>query len=306
MNYYYYKVYKKDVEKEFNTYLSTHTIKETSSNVDLRYIIKENLLTSADGETRSKAFSRVYAYLTSRGFERFVIENMIKHNCLMVDKNYNLCFITYEDEEKTNIVAITKKGTLTNNNYKCNYTKERYTGFFYKPKNTTTPKALFIFESCLDLFSFVQLVWQNKIKVDEEYCCISLNGANNRNYIYKVLNNYSNINNIFCCLENDYKGKQSTDQIKKQMIKNTYDLRGIIQGLIKYNNGHLIKDWNECLKFSNYIDVDIKQFSGSFKISIQNITNGLDTFAPQALTRKRLVGNKATASALTNEPSDLP
>ena len=92
-------IYKKDVEKEFNTYLSTHTIKETSSNVDLQYIIKENLLTSADGETRSKAFSRVYAYLTSRGFERFVIKNMIKHNWLMVDKNYNLCFITYEDEE---------------------------------------------------------------------------------------------------------------------------------------------------------------------------------------------------------------
>ena len=63
-------------------------------------------------------------------------------------------------------------------------------------------------------------------------------------------------------LDNDYKGKQSTDQIKKQMIKNTYDLRGIIQDLIKYNNGHLIKDWNECLKFSNYIDVDIKQFLG--------------------------------------------
>ncbi|MBE7018828.1 MAG: hypothetical protein E7413_02985 [Ruminococcaceae bacterium] len=69
-------------------------------------------------------------------------------------------------------------------------------------------------------------------------------------------------NNIYCCLDNDYKGKQSTDQIKKQMIKNTYDLRSIIQNLIKYNNGHLIKDWNECLKFSNYIDVDIKQFLG--------------------------------------------
>jgi len=262
LNYYYYKVYKKDVEKEFNTYLSTHTIKETSSNVDLQYIIKENLLTTEDNETRAKAFSRVYAYLTSRGFERFVIENMIKHNWLMVDKNYNLCFITYEDEAKTNIVAITKKGSLTNNNYKCNYTKERYTGFFYKPKNTTTPKALFIFESCLDLFSFVQLVWQNKIKVDEEFCCISLNGANNRNYIYKVLNNYSSINNIYCCLDNDYKGKQSTDQIKKQMIKSTYDLRGIIQNLIKYNNGHLIKDWNECLKFADKIDVDIKQFLG--------------------------------------------
>ena len=33
---------------------------------------------------------------------------------------------------------------------------------------------------------------------------------------------------------------------------------------------------------------------------------GLDVHAPQALTRKRLVGNKATASALANEPSDLP
>ena len=97
---YYYKVYKKDVEKELNTYLSIHTIKETSSNVDLQYIIKGNLLTSENEETRSKAFSRVYAYLTSRGFERFVIENMVKQNWLMVNKNYNLCFITYKDEKK--------------------------------------------------------------------------------------------------------------------------------------------------------------------------------------------------------------
>lgn len=133
---------KKDVEKEFNTYLSTHTIKETSSNVDLQYIIKENLLTSEDEETRAKAFSRVYAYLTSRGFERFVIENMIKQNWLMVDKNYNLCFITYEDETKTSIIAITKKGTLTNNNYKCNYTKERYTGFFLQTR------IFYLFENC--------------------------------------------------------------------------------------------------------------------------------------------------------------
>ena len=34
--------------------------------------------------------------------------------------------------------------------------------------------------------------------------------------------------------------------------------------------------------------------------------NGLDVHAPQALTLKRLVGNKATASALANEPSNLP
>ena len=34
--------------------------------------------------------------------------------------------------------------------------------------------------------------------------------------------------------------------------------------------------------------------------------NGLDTNAPQAHTRKRLVGNQATASALASEPSGLP
>lgn len=262
LNHYYYKVGKRDVEKEFNTYLSTSVIKEEAPNVDLQYIIKENLLTIEDKEIGAKAFSRIYGYLTSRSFERFVIENIIKQNWLMVDKNYNLCFITYEDEAKTTISAITKKGSLTNNNYKCNYTKERYTGFFYKPKNTKTPKAIFIFESCLDLFSFVQLIWQNKIKVNDDFCCISLNGANNRNYIYKVLNNYSSIDTVYCCLDNDYKGKQATEQIKKQLTKPTYDLRGIIQDLTKHNDGHLIKDWNECLKFSNYIDVDIKQFVG--------------------------------------------
>ena len=34
--------------------------------------------------------------------------------------------------------------------------------------------------------------------------------------------------------------------------------------------------------------------------------NGLDALAPQAHTRKRLVGKQATANAFTSEPSDLP
>lgn len=262
LNYYYYKVSKSAVEQEFKKYLSTdRTDNPSTENIDLQYIKKENLLNSADKELKAQALKRVYGYLTSRSFERFVIQNMISQEWLMVDEKFNLCFITYEDTTKEKIIAITKKGTLSGCEYKCNYTSERNTGFYFTPKGTETPSTLIIFESCLDLFSFVQLIWLGKITISN-YACISLNGANNIKYIYKVLDKHPSIKNIICCLDNDEKGIQATKVIKRQIINNFYDLRPILKDLTQKNNGKLIKDWNEALTISSEINIDLEQLTG--------------------------------------------
>ena len=100
--------------------------------------MEENLLTHADQDKRNTAYKRLYGYLTQRGFERFVIQNMVNQKWLMMNNNYNICLITYENAEtKDKIIAITQKGTLTDTGFKQNNTAERNTGFLFTPKNTS-------------------------------------------------------------------------------------------------------------------------------------------------------------------------
>ena len=259
LNYYYYKVSKKEVSDSFKQYFNDVISDDENVKPDLQYILTDNLLNSPS--EKINALKKVYAYLTNRGFERYVIQNMISQKCLMMDKNYNLCFITYEDNAKTVVSAITKKGT-GKAVFKCNYTAERYTGFYYAPKNTDNPTELFVFESCLDLFSFVQLVWQKKIIINNPYCCISLNGAYNQKYIYKVLSQNLSIKAVICCLDNDYSGMLAIENIKKNTVVNCYDLQPMLKELTDKNGGRLIKDWNESLKTSENVHFCVEQFLG--------------------------------------------
>ena len=259
LKYYYYKVSKKEVSDNFNKYFDPVLNYDDTVKPDLQYILTENLLTSPN--EKSKALKKTYAYLVNRGFERYVIQNMISQKWLMVDKNYNLCFITYGNSEKTAVSAITKKGT-GRAVFKCNYTAERYTGFYYAPKNTDNPTELLVFESCIDLFSFIQLIWQKRITVNNPYCCISLNGAYNQKYIYKVLSQHPSIKAVICCLDNDYSGITATEHIKKHTVTDCHDLRPILKELTDKNSGQLIKDWNDALKMSETINFDVEQVLG--------------------------------------------
>ena len=262
LNHYYYKIHKATVKKEFKSYMGTDVFYSPDENTkaNLQYILDNNLLSSPNDDLRKNAYTRVYSYLVSRGFERWTIQNIINHKWLIVDENYNLCFITYEDDNKTRVSAITKRGT-TAKVFKCNYTAERNIGFFYAPQNTTNPTMLFVFESCLDLFSFIQLYWKKRISIDNSFCCISLNGANNQKYIYKILSKYP-IENICLCLDNDTAGIQATKNITRQMITPTHDLTPLLKEATKLNNYSLIKDWNDVLKIEDKIIIDIEQFIG--------------------------------------------
>ncbi len=260
LSYYFYKIKKSDVSTAFKKHFgvdSTTTTDETIK-ADLQYIKEQNLLDSTDAEVKANALRRIYGYLTSRNFERFTIQNMISQKWLMVDEKYNLCFITYEDDKKDTITAITKKGT-GQTPFKINYTSERNTGFYYSPKNTKVPTTLFVFESVLDLFSFVQMYWNGKIMIDDDFCCISLNGANNQKYIYKVLGQKPTINKVCLCLDNDNAGYKATQILKRQLITNTYDLRYVLKELSLYKG--YIKDWNEALKYADDINIDVPKIT---------------------------------------------
>lgn len=262
LKHFYYKVSRQIVERElYATFGTTKTSDTEQPKADLQYILKENLLNHIDQDKRNTAFKRLYGYLTQRGLERFVIQNMVSQNWLIMNENYNMCFITYENiETKDKVIGITQKGTLTGNDFKQNNTSDRHTGFLYAPKNTTAPDTLFIFESCLDLFSFQQLIWLNKIKAPENHISISLNGCSNRKYIYKTLNQYPSIKNVFVCLDNDEAGIKSTKIIQRQLLFKIYDLRPVLRDLTALNGYRLIKDWNEALKLTDKINIDLNTY----------------------------------------------
>jgi len=262
LKHFYYKVSKQAIEKElYSTFGASLTNEEEHPKADLQYILEENLLTHADQSKRNTAYKRLYGYLTQRGLDRFLIQNITNQKWLMMNENYNMCFITYENiETKDKVIGITQKGTLTDNDFKQNNTTERHTGFIYSSKNISEPDTLFIFESCLDLFSFQQLIWLSKIKAPDNYISISLNGCSNRKYIYKTLNQYPSIKSVFICLDNDTAGIKSTEIIQRQLMFKTFDLRPILKELTLLNGHRLIKDWNEALKLTDKINIDLNTY----------------------------------------------
>ena len=102
-------------------------------------------------------------------------------------------------------------------------------------------------------------MWLKKIQVPDDIVCISLNGANNRNYVYKVINQFPTIKNTFLCLDNDFSGIKSTEIFEKMLITKTYDLRPILKELT-IKNKYTIKDWNEALSLTNEINIDLNTY----------------------------------------------
>ena len=227
LNYFYYKVKKAPL----NAALTGWTAKSyaercatgKNSNLDLDYFSKENLFASSDSTVRAAAMKRAIAYLCqTRGIEKDIVLNLIKQGFLMMDKSFNLCFITYTDPaSKGEIIAITKKGT-TERRFCPNYIKECHTGFLYGRKPNLEAedfKELFIFESPVDMLSFMTLVREKKLLL-EDYASsaayISLNGVGNHAYITKVLDRYPSIGRMTLCLDNDTKGIEAAAVIGAQ------------------------------------------------------------------------------------------
>lgn len=211
------------------------------------YNEKANLLASESPTIKSEALKRAYAYLcNTRKIERDIVSHFIKQNYIAMDVNYNLCFLTYENEK---VVAITKKGTNPNIPFKQNYVDENHhhTGFFFGSKLIDNYKEVFVFESVIDLMSYLSLIRQGEIEKSDSACYISTNGVS-RKYLIKILEKYKSITNVHFCYDNDLVGYQAAGEfIYKecpQLFPNKIAADTIIFPLMKAK----VKDWNDYLK----------------------------------------------------------
>ena len=216
-----------------------------SSEIDLQAFLDNDLLLSTEPKVKETALKRVFAYLgITRGIQRDVIAHFIKHRLIAVDDKYNLNFITYKEDK---VIAVTRRSTNTYQRFQQNYVAESRTGFRYQSKQTTELKTLYVFESCIDLMSYLSLVIEKKVdKPDKRSTCyISLNGANIK-YISKILAENPSIENVVMCLDNDDFGIRTTETFMKTSIQNTTTFQPVLREMTS-RTGILVKDINDYL-----------------------------------------------------------
>ena len=71
---------------------------------------------------------------------------------------------------------------------------------------------------------------------------------------------FPSIKNVFVCLDNDEAGIKSTKIIQRQLLFEIYDLRPVLRDLTALNGYILIKDWNEALKLTDKINIDLNTY----------------------------------------------
>ncbi len=249
LNHFALRVNKYDIQQYIkkNYINSTSSLKIEADVKNFNNILDEDLLNFSDVAIKGYALSRTYAYLcTQRKIDRDIISNFIHRRLLCMDKSYNLAFLTYRNND---VIAVTRKSTNTKSNFRQNFVVEHFTGFSYSSVNAKEYKNVYVFESCVDLMSYMSLA---KIKavpqIDyNDSLLISLNGANIK-YLDKVLRENLTIENIYMCLDNDTFGIDATEKYIQNSSLNAESMQYLLRQASLRTVGY-IKDWNDLLIF---------------------------------------------------------
>lgn len=262
LNYFFYKVQKQpyyQAIKEWSaqTYSERLTQKKNTT-LDLDTILAEDLFSNE--EQKAYAYKRVIAYLCdTRHIDKDIVLNFISQGFLKMDNKGNLAFVTYADPlNKREVIAIAKKGT-TLKRFCPNYVKEPNEGFFFAYKENLERrdyKELYVFESAVDLLSFLTLTNEKAIVLeghDPNCGYASMNGAGNHTYVTNLLTRYPSIQKVNIGLDNDTKGIDGAASLARLIELNyphvqAYDMRPDgLKAITRNLSGGLCKDWNDVL-----------------------------------------------------------
>lgn len=178
---------------------------------------------------------RLFAYLhCTRKISANTINAFINRKLIYEDKdNHNIVFVG--KDKKGNVKYAGLKGTLTNRIFRIELSGiDRRFGFCYTGGND----ALYVFESFIDLFSYIDLYFKNNTW---QTCNFLALGGLKFEPIKHYLFMYPQIKEIVICTDNDYADEENHGQIFAELCKNK---------LKKYNvmiHTPTLKDWNEML-----------------------------------------------------------
>ena len=240
-NYFLTKVSKLDMECYIQLEYIDKELFAADTGIDLNYILQADQTQSTLPDVKAAALRKVYAYLcNTRRIDRDLVTHFLKQKYIGLDASNLLCFYSYRGDD---VIAVTKKGINPRITFKQNLVREKHTGFLYGSSTTAEFKEVFVFESCVDLLSFLTLAKNGYIpKLPMEACYISLNGASTR-YLDKVLLEHPTIERVHFCTDNDNAGQLALTTFTMH-TKNKMPVDSWVNYLVEAS----VKDWNELLR----------------------------------------------------------
>lgn len=165
--------------------------------------------------------------IEQRKLSKQLVDQMIAKGDIYESKNYhNVVFVGRDKEQNPRYAAM--RGTDENRYRGEARGSEKAYGFGH----IGTDEKLFVFESPIDLLSYITAVPEEW----EKHSYISLGGLSEK-AMKRMYTEYPHIHSIYLCLDNDEPGNESCRQFVSL----------IPEGLSVYRLEPVKKDWNECL-----------------------------------------------------------
>lgn len=167
-----------------------------------------------------------------RFIDQDCIDYLISNGLLYQERNYRNCvFVGYDNQHQ--IKHLHRQSThLADNDYKGNAPGS---DSHYSFNLVGTSRTLYVFESPIDLLSYITLYNENW----KEHSYLALCGLSSSS-LHQFLTDHPNIQNIILCLDNDAPGQDATSSILTEMM--SYPSVHVEAKTSRY------KDFNEDLK----------------------------------------------------------
>lgn len=182
---------------------------------------------------KNNTYKHIFAYLiNSRGIEKKIVYEFVKEHKLYENKQGSCVFVGYDESGAAKYATIRSTNTI-GKSFRCDVkNSDKSYPFCLEGKNNTAC----VFESPIDLMSYLTLIKKHNIS-DFENHCISLGGVSDKALDY-YLNENPSIKKIMLCLDNDEAGHFACKQIWNKYKAGYKILRHEPKG----------KDFNEDLK----------------------------------------------------------
>lgn len=184
----------------------------------------------------------IFEYLSNkRGIDKTTVQSLVENNLISIDEHKNIIFQVRDKD--LNYIGNEYFGTQDNIKFRRNMFAYGF-NLTRLTHNLDTIKEIYIFESPIDLISYIEINQQNIFlkykKNDENVRFLSLSGLKE-----EILDNYmDNIEKLNVCVDNDQAGEKFY-----LVLKEKYPRIEIVR------EKSVLKDWNEDLKKGKGIDI---------------------------------------------------
>ncbi|MFA7412364.1 MAG: DUF3991 and TOPRIM domain-containing protein, partial [Tissierellaceae bacterium] len=183
---------------------------------------------------KNTTYNHVIAYLIkTRGIDKEIVYEFIKNRTLYEDKRKNCVFVGYDKGGIPQYAGL--RGTNTNIPFKGESPDSDKT---YSFSRSGTTNKLYVFESPIELMSYLTIEKRHKNNLDFNHHMLSLGGLSTPS-LDRYLRDYPEIEEITFCLNNDKWGIKAVNEFRDK-YKDKYNVNIELPRLKDYNEELLL------------------------------------------------------------------